>query len=249
MERVIMELDDGELSYHCSSSLQGVLFTQIASDYADVLHRQQRHPYSQYLRKTKGKTLWCVNALDPEAEKEVLEPLVRDSFSTFTIHQKDRQIHILGKQRETLGMPSLVHDFYRKEPTHVYQLRFSTPTAFKQQGKYVNHMDLRLFYQSLMNKFSFVSAGQELIDEDLLALLCEKTEVLAQRWRTVKFPMESVKIPSFVGDCIIRIRGTDTLAAYAQMLFCFGEYSGVGIKTAMGMGAFQFQGKEGNRTR
>lgn len=56
--------------------------------------------------------------------------------------------------------------------------------------------------------------------------------------------MEGIKIPSFIGEIGIRINGTDTMARYVKLLARFGEYSGVGIKTAMGMGAFRIKQKE-----
>lgn len=59
MKRLMMELDDMEISYKNSSNLQGVLFEHISEKYAEILHRQQRHPYSQYVLKTKDKVTWC----------------------------------------------------------------------------------------------------------------------------------------------------------------------------------------------
>ena len=37
----------------------------------------------------------------------------------------------------------------------------------------------------------------------------------------------------------VRIHGTDTMSRYARLLFRFGEYSGVGIKSSIGMGAMR----------
>ena len=42
----------------------------------------------------------------------------------------------------------------------------------------------------------------------------------------------------------IRVSGTKTMANYAHLLLRFGEYSGVGIKTGMGMGAVKRVEKE-----
>jgi CRISPR/Cas system endoribonuclease Cas6 (RAMP superfamily) len=41
----------------------------------------------------------------------------------------------------------------------------------------------------------------------------------------------------------LRLHGPDTLARYVRFLLRFGEYSGVGIKTAIGMGGIRI--KEG----
>ena len=34
----------------------------------------------------------------------------------------------------------------------------------------------------------------------------------------------------------VKVAGTETMANYAGLLMKFGEYSGIGIKTAIGMG-------------
>ena len=57
--------------------------------------------------------------------------------------------------------------------------------------------------------------------------------------RSTRFPLEGVKIPSFMGEVTIRFNGTDTMARYSKMLLEFGEFSGVGIKCGMGMGAIK----------
>ena len=49
-----------------------------------------------------------------------------------------------------------------------------------------------------------------------------------------------MKIGGFIGEITIHILGGETLARYVRMLCRFGEISGIGIKTGMGMGAMEF---------
>jgi CRISPR-associated endoribonuclease Cas6 len=91
-----------------------------------------------------------------------------------------------------------------------------------------------------MNKYSAASMdGMEMFDEDILEQLVLNSEITWYRIRSTGFPMEGVRIPSFMGTIRIRLHGTDTLARYARFLMRFGVYSGTGIKTAMGMGAIR----------
>ena len=53
----------------------------------------------------------------------------------------------------------------------------------------------------------------------------------------MKFPMEGMAIPAFMGTVTIKVKGASAMAKYARMLAEFGEFSGVGVKSAMGMGA------------
>lgn len=239
MKRLLMELDDSEISYKNSSNLQGVLFERISPEYAEFLHMQQRHPYSQCLLKEKEKTVWCVNALDEKAEEEMIEPLAREDFDGFTIRKSDKTVKIVRKTMEEVKTQELVREFYSVVPERIFRIQMLTAASFHQKGKYIIYPDMRLFYQSLMNKYSAVSTDMEMLDEDILEMLAEKTEIVGYHLRTARFPLEGINIPSFIGNFTVRISGADTIAAYARMLFEFGEYAGVGVKTAMGMGAFR----------
>ena len=51
--------------------------------------------------------------------------------------------------------------------------------------------------------------------------------------------MEGITIPAYKGNITVKMKGNDTISRYARLLFSFGEYSGVGIKSAIGMGAMK----------
>jgi CRISPR/Cas system endoribonuclease Cas6 (RAMP superfamily) len=44
-----------------------------------------------------------------------------------------------------------------------------------------------------------------------------------------------------LGRVTIKIKGASTLKAYIKMLLTFGEFSGVGIKTSMGIGGLEIE--------
>ena len=73
-----------------------------------------------------------------------------------------------------------------------------------------------------------------------LEALVEQSEIVRYRLQTVPFPLEKVQITGFTGSICIHIRGPETMARYLRMLFKFGEFAGVGIKTGMGMGAMKY---------
>lgn len=239
MKRLVLELDDATINYRNSSNLQGVLFEHISPQYAEKLHTQQRHPYSQYICKINEKTVWCVNALDEEAETEILQPLLREDFSEFILKKQNKTVQIINKSIVETSHQELVKEFYSVEAPHTFHIEMITAASFKQRGRYVIYPDLRLFYQSLMNKYSAVSPDMEMMDEDILEMLADSSEVTGYRLQSVKFPLEGVNIPGFIGSFTLRIYGAATMAAYARLLLSFGEYAGVGIKTAMGMGAYR----------
>lgn len=92
-------------------------------------------------------------------------------------------------------------------------------------------------YQSCMNKYDAVMKDESMIDEETLEQLCENSRVIRYDLKSVPFHLEGIKIPAFIGKITIKLTGTQTLANFAHLLLQFGTYSGIGIKTAIGMGA------------
>ena len=79
-----------------------------------------------------------------------------------------------------------------------------------------------------------------MFDEETLEALVEQSEIVRYRLQTIPFPLEKIKITGFVGNICIHVKGPETMARYIRMLLEFGEFSGVGIKTGMGMGAMRY---------
>ncbi len=121
-------------------------------------------------------------------------------------------------------------------------IEFQTPTSFKTNIRplTVNYPDLRLIYSSLMRKYSAASNKIEMFDDETLDQLVSYSKISRYRLRTIDFPLEATKITGFCGNLSIYMRGTNTMARYARLLLKFGRYSGIGIKSAMGMGAVRF---------
>lgn len=78
--------------------------------------------------------------------------------------------------------------------------------------------------------------------------LCDYAKIIRYNLRSVSFSLEGVKIPAFMGDITIKMNGTQTMANFARMLFLFGTYAGVGIKTSLGMGSIQLIQRKGGST-
>lgn len=237
-----IELDTNEINYKQSSNLQGIIMETIDTDYAEQLHRNQTNPYSQYITKEDGKTIWYIKTLTEEAYQKII--LLMEGKKEFQIKKKGITIRSTKKKIQTIESRSLLDEFYKKECSKYIEIQFLTPTAFKQDGRYVFYPDLRLIYGSLMRKYSQLSADLDMIDEDALEELCEKSEIVTYRIQTVPFPIEKVTITGFVGKICIKIKGPETLARYIRLLVHFGEFSGVGIKTGIGMGAIKYGRKK-----
>lgn len=240
LKKIVMELDN-PVRIEKTSNLQGILMENIDSEYADLLHEMRMHPYSQHIEKIDAKSYWVVNALNKEAEKCIIDMLYKDDFNKFTFKKNKETIKIISKKFEVLDENELLQNFYQGEVQRYINLEFISPTAFKSNGKYVIMPDTRLIFQNMMNRYTTASETMNMIDTETLEQLDENSSIVNYRLRSISFPMEGIKIPAFIGGITIRVNGPETMVRYANMLSKFSEYSGIGIKTAVGMGAVRIR--------
>lgn len=239
-----MEISSVEkISYNKASVFQGVLFERIDPEYADQLHTQNLHPYSQYIYKDEDKLYWVINTLDKESYDRIIQNLMEPEFTSFTIDKGDIGVKILNKTVQVLPKEDLLSELNNVSTERNVSFSIRTPMAFKQKGSYVCFPDLRLIFQNLMNRYSSVSANMVMMDEDTLFQMVDNCQVTRYNLRSVLFPLEGTTIPGAIGYLKIRIKGSQLMAGYARMLFRFAEFSGIGAKTGMGMGAIQLDGE------
>ncbi|KAI4447912.1 CRISPR-associated endoribonuclease Cas6 [Eubacterium plexicaudatum ASF492] len=233
-----LETDHPDFGYFQSSNLQGVLMQRIDKEYAAILHEQGLKPYSQYALGGTQKE-WRIKTLTAQAYERIIHPLLDDRFQEFVIEKKQMHVRICGKTVRVTPYRQLLDEFYSDRCGRYLNLEFVTPAAFKSSGRYVILPELRYIYQSMMQKYGAATADLQLPDEDLLRQLTACSSIVQYRLRSTSFPLEGVKIPSFKGEIGIKINGTDTMAKYAGLLAGFAEFSGIGIKTAIGMGGIR----------
>lgn len=220
---------------------QGFLMNCLDEDYVDYLHEQATNPYATKLYHQDEETIWSVSLLNEEAERQILPVLLNLSEVTLH-HQESLEIKKITLQELTTG--HLLEIFNENDTDNVFTLYFQTPTGFKSQGDYVIFPSMRLIFQSLMQKYErLVNEGYE-IEEDTLDYLAEHCQIISYRLETSSFKLHGRGIPSFKGRLTFRIRGAQTLKSYAHMLLTFGEFSGVGIKTSLGMGGLRVETRE-----
>ncbi len=238
--RMKLEVNKPDFGCYQSSNMQGVLMEQLDSVYAKLLHNQGLKPYSQFILNGEKKE-WVVKTFTQRAYQEIIAPLLDSSFTHCFIEKKDIHVQIQNKILKTIRKQELLDEFYSDACSRYLNLEFLTPTSFKSDGKYVIMPDMRYIYQSLMNKYSAASSDMEMYDKETLEQLTGNSHIVQYRLRSTYFPLEGIRIPSFKGEISVKITGTNTMAKYARLLSRFGEYSGVGIKTAMGMGGLRIK--------
>jgi len=228
--------------------LQGVLLERVDQQFAERVHTLSTNPYSQHLitaggaaEKTSTKSnrlAWRVNVFDADANEHILKPLLSTSFDGFSVRSSNIDLSVESKELTQVSHKRLVERFYEPLCSSVVTVRFLTPTAFKQRGGYVFWPEPRLVMQSLALKYSTVFDGGE-PGADLVEELGHAVKIVRYSVRSQQFHLDGARIPGFVGTVSFQFTGAPTLKSYAAMLMLFGEFSGCGIKTSMGMGGMK----------
>ena len=238
---------DGELAFQMSSLFHGVLMEILPEDYAEYLHQSGLHPFSQHLEKRQEKWYWVICCLN-ETARDIIIKKALWNLKQFPLKRQQQKIEILDKKYTECTYKELMDSFYGEKDSKYIQVRFNSPTAFKSQGQYVFYPELKYVFQSLMNRYDAALEEDAMRDQETLEQLCNNAKIIRYDLRSVSFSLEGVKIPAFMGDITIKMNGTQTMANFARMLFLFGTYAGVGIKTSLGMGSIQLIQRKGGST-
>jgi CRISPR-associated endoribonuclease Cas6 len=237
IRRFLFQVDSDKLlpperAYAFYSCLRSLL----PEGYAEAMHEQGETPISQCLYSERGQSFWQV---------QLLNELSNDGFSAtlqelkiLPVNTGDVCLKLL--KDESLTADELIKKARAIEPDRFFSLRFLSPTAFKQSGRYTVLPDKELILQSLMNKWNVSFPSYPLEDEDAFRMLSAGIRVSDYNLRTTRFALKDTKIPGFIGSLRFDTHLSPSLLDICKILLVFSEYSGVGIKTALGMGGVKF---------
>jgi CRISPR-associated endoribonuclease Cas6 len=234
--------DNVRFSYHVGSLLHGVLMEVIDPEYADILHSDSLRPFSQFAHfdRERNSCVWKIGTVDEEAKNRILMPLC-NQVDKIRIEQKGITVNITGKNlSDSITYRVLAESHYLAEsPGRKITVQFLTPTTFKSDGEYVILPQIHQIYSSLLNRWQCFFTDISLEDEDLVDHLTTHTRIIGYNLKSTKFGLERTRVNSFTGEICFYISGPSSLVGLAGILFTFGEYAGVGAKTALGMGGIR----------
>ena len=219
-------------------ALHGALMEMIPESFVEQLHVSSVHPFSQYVEtdSRSGEITWTIAALNQVAKEQILDRV--QMVPEIRLKYKDVRLTVQERTIKYIPGDVFLKDYLMTDRERIIHVSFLSPTSFKQNDEYVLFPTTRLILQSLMNRYD-ASADDDtsMADPDVLASLENQIKIVGYRLRSAKYPVGGVRIPSFVGDVTLRVFGPQQMVNLVWMLVKYGEFSGVGIKTALGMGA------------
>ncbi len=224
---------------HWGSILHGALMEMLPDILAAKLHISGVKPFSQHLRlDAEAKHYWVLSALNEEMATVFETVLLNKLPCSVYLKQKGFSIQ--------LGQPKVVEKSTYKEladrafGTGTLERRhtfvFGTPTTFKTAGSHVLFPTTDLMVQSLMQRWDAFSDQLTLSDGEVREHLGEHISIQEYRLKTAYYGLEGTRVKGFVGDLNLYVQGPEALCRIADLLLRFACYSGIGIKTALGMG-------------
>jgi CRISPR-associated endoribonuclease Cas6 len=98
-----------------------------------------------------------------------------------------------------------------------------------------------LIIQSLHSRFSAFSQEFSLGDQEIMQQLAGHMRIIRYSLHSANFHLKGARITGYKGRINLNIFGPDQVARLIGMLLAFSEYSGVGIKTSLGMGGCRIE--------
>ena len=216
--RLPIQAEGGLLRFEHSYALYGELMSRIDSDIADMLHMEGFTPLSQHLELNRKGAAWIVTTFDDT----VSEAFLCAVHEIKGISLRDSEL-ILNLSDPFLENETSFESLLRESSNTMQHTRnrieFVSPTGFKSDEQYVLYPTSDLILKSLITKWNAVCTDYVIDDAELVKM--------------------NQHIRAFSGSVSMRAKLAAPLERIYTMLLRFGEYSGVGIKTALGMGGIK----------
>lgn len=237
---IVLGIPENEKVHRAMGSImQGALMEILDVESSKILHVDGLRPYSQYIYFDKNKNLpvWRVNSLNDWAYEKILIPLTRQR--RIFLRHKNYGVNLLEHKIISVESYADIAERFMNENAPTFkgvELDFVTTTSFRRDGQYVIFPELYLLIQSLLNRWNKFAENFPIEDDvsKMLATFCRVTEY---DLRTQLFLLEHQKIKGFCGKMSVKLSGNRIVNNLLSLLFEYANYAGIGIKTALGMGA------------
>ncbi len=238
---IILGLPKNEKVHRAMGSiLQGALMEILDSNSAKELHNEGLRPYSQcvYFDRNNNVPIWRVNVLNDWACEKILVPLTQQR-QIFLKHKNYRVDLLQNKIVADESYEDMAERFMNDSApiSNGVDVDFLTTASFRREGRYVIFPEIYLILQSLLNRWNSFSNLFVVEGEDLPRVLANFFTVNEYDFHSQIFLLEHQKITGFYGRMDANFEGDNTTKRLLGLLFEYARYSGIGIKTALGMGA------------
>ncbi len=221
-------------------ALYGELCSQMEPALADTLHLCEITPLRQHLRRGEqpDEYIWVLDLFDRSAS---LVGLLQ-SMSVIQLDCCKEPLNVTMCQvSQPISAVDLLHTSQSLPDSFLYRITFETPCTFKVAGNYALFPSEKLIAQSLFQRWNGLMTESAMQDDDALQLLTDGLTISRYRLRSQNYRIKGQRINGFVGSVEIYAKLSAPMRELWKLLLAFAPYGGIGIKTALGMGAISVE--------
>lgn len=223
--------------------------------YSLLLNRMKDAAYTGRLHSGREKTPVSVTVL-PDAGKTqegtvriclFHEEAVRHFYPVipddcYRLRRTRCTLTVLQRQERTLGEEELLTQWFLPEtriPAYL-DLCFLTPTAFHKHRRLLPVPEVHALLRAAASQFNLLDLSSAVEELYLLQKMEQAIVVHSCDIRTRPFPFKpDLSCCGFTGRMRIQLRGADAVNRLLYMLLYAAQYTGIGARTALGMGRIQ----------
>lgn len=208
--------------------LHGAAMALVKSEYAELLHTKDYHPFSIFTVRADDRIIIRVSALNDEAA------CVIDGFRRareLTIYGLDKP---LGITEQSAAPPIEADAAGGLIKGNGCRMVFASPSMFKSGGRQRFFPELEMYFFSVIRKYNkFENAG--LSFEEFRSALAEG-DIEDYELKSADYNVSGTQFRGMTG--FVDYRFPKSRAELVKRVFAYATYCGTGGKTGMGMGGF-----------
>ena len=233
LAKLSIKLKGANLNNNMSSLFHGYLMSIIDSDYAEYLHYNMIKPFTSSVFKIdkSGEFVWRITTLNKLAYEKIILKILSDNIKQIEIKQKNMIIDVEGMDLYTTDYDEL----YNQED-NISRIRLITPTSYKTQGSIQIFPNIATMIKGVINKINEHSDFIKLNDDNIIDELLDCAYIKDYSLRTQNFSLEGIKIKGFIGTIDVFTKKDKLMIDLLNYVLRVSEYTGIGIKTSLGMG-------------
>ena len=215
-----------------------VLCEKMPPSAAELLHSQEITPLRQNIvaAPKNGELVWALDVFD-DALATALAPVLLQ-LREVKIDKAAEKFEVLEQKEPCkIEIADLLKEAATEGENRLFRFCFKTTTGFKSDGQYVLYPTAELILKSLVQRWNVLFPMYPLQDDDALRMMVNGLRIVRYDLRSSSYAMKGLHIPGFWGEVTIKSTLPAPLLELWKLLVAFAPYSGVGIKTALGMGA------------
>ncbi|MHB1453895.1 MAG: CRISPR system precrRNA processing endoribonuclease RAMP protein Cas6 [Saccharofermentanales bacterium] len=219
------------------------LLHKLNKEFVDALHDTGLKPVSQYLSFPQGCDVfhWIVNIIGEEANACILPFFCENS----EFYIENHSVTMRAEKAET------VMSFSQKEFTSKYladdpvkrflNITTMTPASFKSNDNYMIFPSAEHVIKSAIQKWNAYSTEVIIDDPEAVEQMIQNTIITSYKLKSFQYHLKGIQIPSFFGEFTLKVSGPEPLVRLVNLLVNYTEFSGIGIKCALGMGGVKIK--------